>query len=161
MNRRFNRDMERLESYKPLGDYFGIYEDPNTTVTIDYLNISKNSKHGIILDISYHKKYSYFSFPDLPVEINDLIYSFNFYLIKIKCILQFPIDYTFKPIKWGLLSVKNNINKTNLNEYYKTMVWEHNKKNKENLQPATQIHHNILNFITEINDFESIINSVY
>jgi len=160
MNRRIERELTLLESYRPLSNYYNISQDDNVEFIIDFTNISKNNKYGIILDISYKKQNSYFSFPILPPEINDLIYSFNSYSIKLKCVLQHPNDYPFKSVKWGLLNIINNINKTNLNEYYKTIIREHNTINERQWQPSHSIHHDILNFITKINDFDSLIKCV-
>ena len=152
---RFTREIQRLKNDSPLEDFFGINQDKNSTLTIEFIDIGKNNKYGIILDIEYRKKNNYFSFHQLPPEINNLIDSFNFYSINIKCILQFPEDYPFNPIKWGLLSIKNNINKKCLNEYYKTIIREHNE---EGFSPASTIHKNILSYIVKINNFETIIN---
>lgn len=154
MNRRINREIQQLKNNSPLEDFFGLNQDDSSKLTIYF----KNNNFGIILDIEYLKKNNYFSFDEFPEEINDLINSFNFYSIKIKCILQFPHAYPFNSIKWGLLLVDTNINKTCLNEYYKTIIREHNAINQQYGKPSSSIQNNILDFITKINDFETIIN---
>ena len=134
---------------------YNINYENNAVFIIDLINVSKNNKYGLILNISYKKQNDYFEFPILPPEINELIHSFNYYSIKLKCILQYPHDYPFTPVTWGLLSTY--FNKINLDEYYKNIIKEHNIINKQNWQPVHRIHHDILNFITRISDFESII----
>ena len=68
--------------------YGGCYD--NYTVTL----CNKNDK--LIVTIVYKKVYDRFDFPNLPVELNELIHSFNFHYISIDLMFIFGENYPFK-----------------------------------------------------------------
>lgn len=155
--------INKISCFSTLCEYYGIEKEENANLMIDYMYVIQHDLASIILDISYEKKNSYFSFPNLPNEINDLIDSFICCSVKLKFILQFPDDYPVKGIKWELLSINNTINNYNLDSYYKESVRIHNLYNKyKKIRVADSIDVDILIFISKlkmvqkINNFEEI-----
>ena len=53
---RFTKEIQRLKNDSPLQDFFAVNQDKNSTLTIEFIDIGKNNKYGIILDIEYRKK---------------------------------------------------------------------------------------------------------
>ena len=48
----------------------------------------------------YKKQYDLFEFPNLPLELNQIIHGFNTHFIEFSVIIVYPIDYPFRHPFW-------------------------------------------------------------
>jgi hypothetical protein len=68
----------------------GLLGYDNYTVTLC------NTKDKLKVAVVYRKMYDRFDFPNLPVELNELIHSFNFHYISIDLMFIFSENYPFE-----------------------------------------------------------------
>ena len=102
---------KQLLDGKPIGEYFGVP-----------LKITLDTNDEIYTCTFYHYKHYYYKLENLPFELNCLILSYLSEYSKATFHITFPRDYPFKPTKWELIDLKENIPST----YKKALIWQNN-----------------------------------
>lgn len=127
---------------------------------IPNLKIKVNKIDNLDLEVIFKfvKQYSYFNFPDLPLELNRLIHYFNKDYIILNIRIIYPQLYPLQPPKWHFINLKTNFSKLIIELYLKYNISLHNcllSPNRWN--PAITIEKDLLSFLSEINIFNDLI----
>ena len=152
---RFYREFCRLD----FSDSFGI-ENLKINHKLSWSSLFDQDISGIVsLKLEYKKQGDYFEFPQLPPEINNIIYNFNSQYIIIDIVIVYPLEYPFKSPFWFLGNVNTNL-ADKLYEYYNYKLDLHNKSIGDQFwcPAAMSMDKDILTFISNISDFQEIVN---
>lgn len=124
-------------------------------IKIDFITKENN----IYFNFHFYKKYPFYNFPQLPMDINRLIYSYyHIDFITIKTKIHFTNEYPFNRPIWDLLIVNHNIKfPFCLNTYYASIVTNHNNAYNREWSPAINIEIDLLEFLQKINHFNYIL----
>ena len=143
---RFNRELHML-------DLKLIEKDiPNLKI-----KVNKIENLDLQIKFKYFKQYNYFEFPNLPTELNQLIYKLNYDIISLNVRIIYPQLYPIQPPTWYYINCKNSFHK-NINNFFKYKINCHNcVLSPLNWQPAISIEKDILMFLTKINIFNNLI----
>jgi len=113
----------------------------------------------IYFNFNFQKKYPFYDFSQLPLDINRYIYSYyhaDFITIKTK--IHFPNEYPFKAPIWYLLKVEHNLElPICLSWYYTNIIDNHNNIYKRDWTPAIDIEKDLLDFLQKISHFNYIL----
>jgi len=96
-------------------------------IKIDVLNLNFLKAR---ININYAKQGKFYNFPQLPTELNERIYSFNFTSVLVIIDINYPHNYPFSYPEIILKNIKTNltiVHKHNLNNIIKTLIKDHNK----------------------------------
>lgn len=166
IKRRVNDFTNIINLHGSLEKYFGItnengieFKTKTNIQTLDGVNDNNEfNQFEINLDIIIINNNKIYKFNNIPLEINSLIASYytpNYIHIKIQ--IKSAEDYPFNPPIWKIMDVKHSL-KMNLYEYYKYIVYMHNKIMTHSWSPAIKPYVDILYFIAKINHFEYLFN---
>ena len=158
--RRVNDFTNIINLHGSLEKYFGITNENGIEfkTKINIQTLDGFNQFEINLDIIIINNYKIYNLNNLPLDINSLIASYytpNYIHLKIQ--ITSPEDYPFNPPIWKIIDVKHSL-KMNLYEYYKYIVYMHNKIMKHSWSPAIKPYVDILYFIAKINHFEYLFN---
>ena len=152
ITKRVNKLLDIINSYSSLENYFGIKNDKNTIININFIVDSENKEIQFIINF---KKKKYYNFINLPIEICHLISLYSHDIIKMKITVNFSLNYPFKRPLWILDDVENNFNSLlNLKDYYNYIIEIHNLKK---WSPIISIDKDFLEFFQKINYFDFIL----
>lgn len=95
---------------------------------------------------------------ELSPEINHAISEYLPSCITLNIRIDYPNNYPFDEPKWSLVSCDDRLFSSlkNAEEYYKYIINIHNKMNKSNWSPSTNIDADLLVFIVRINHFDCL-----
>ena len=120
-NRRVAKFTSKLED-KSILEYFDI---PNNNLDITLNRIS----NYYILYFKYQTKNKFFSFPQLPYEINKIIHNFTQSLIQLEIKVNPSINYPFTYPIYTLYNLKYNlITYIEIPDYYNYLIKTFNEK---------------------------------
>ena len=109
----------------------------------------------------YKKQYDLFEFPNLPLELNQIIHGFNTHFIEFSVKIVYPNEYPFRHPFWYLDTFHTNKdNSEYVKEFFDYKLNVHRDTIKPHLWcPAGMtIEKDVLSFFVKINFFEDIIN---
>lgn len=131
---------------------FNIIDDlvDTSIIHIKYLSVDEESIIKYLLIINHYI--------GLPIELNPIIanYILSKRYLNLSVRISYSENYPFEPPSWSLISVKSNIfNVSNLNEYFKYLIDNHNQQFNDrcNWSAILHIDKNVLHFLTMINRF--------
>jgi len=138
-NRFYNDFMTNLNN-KSIHEYFNIL--------YPIVEVKQNNCLNYELTIKHEVRYNPIKQIKLPEDILKYISSyieFGFYIV---IDIQYPRDIPFKEPKWTIITEKE----LNLkhNEFWKTIVKQHNKDNSLDWSPAINLEKDVLCFISRI-----------
>ena len=147
--------MNRSNNLKYEREIFSLQENLDClTKDIDNLKIESDMIKPLDTKIvfKYLKQYDYFDFPNLPVEINNIIHSFNKSFINHSTIIKYKRNYPYSPPIWYFDYVETSYDKQLLENIYKNQIVFHNNELFHSWSSYISMEKDILYYLVNIND---------
>jgi hypothetical protein len=155
---RRQQHMMKQFSGTSLKSFFGIEDMENSNIHFELsLFNPRGNSYFQTFRVVYSVNYK-FHFNNIPVEINDIISSYNSTTLILNFEILYDEEYPFSRPVWRFIQTGGSFTpKTNLQEYYEYMANMHNNIYEIYWSPAIHPEKDVLSFIQKINHFEHMI----